>query len=99
MPEISREFGMSFAPRKVPPRFVPRERNMTQENPDNKPSLVELIQELGHGKVEPLKLAKHAAILWALAQAEGNVTLAADMLGTSRSTVYRCARTMSFQAA
>jgi len=72
---------------------------MAQPASDNKPGLVELIQELARGKVEPLKYAKHAAILWSLAQADGNVTLAADMLGISRSTVYRCARAMNFRAA
>ena len=72
---------------------------MAQADPDKQAGLVKLIQELAEGKIEPLKLAKHAAILWALAQVKGNVTLAADMLGTSRSTVYRCARAMNYRAA
>jgi transcriptional regulator of acetoin/glycerol metabolism len=62
-------------------------------------TLVDLLEELAHGHVEPLKRARNAAIKWALARTDGNVSLAADLLGTSRSTVYRFARTQRSAAA
>lgn len=70
-----------------------------EQTVDGNSRLIELVQELARGKVESLKLARQATIAWALSQTEGNVALAADMLGTSRSTVYRCARELDFQAA
>lgn len=72
---------------------------MDQQKTNETLDLVQLIQNLASGRVEPLKLARRATIAWALSRTEGNVALAADMLRTSRSTVYRCARAADIEAA
>jgi len=55
-------------------------------------SIVDLVRQLAQGQIRPLRQARRAGVLWALAQTDGNVALAASLLRTSRSTVYRYAR-------
>ena len=54
--------------------------------------IVRLVSHLAEGKVFPLRKARQAMIRWALDSARGNVSHAAELLGTSRGTVYRYAR-------
>ena len=54
--------------------------------------MVQLISLLAEGKVFPLQKARSAMIRWALVSTHGNVSQAANLLGTSRGTVYRYAR-------
>lgn len=51
-----------------------------------------LVSNLAQGKVHSLKDARRAMVHWALSHTEGNVSQAAQMLGTSRGTIYRYAR-------
>lgn len=61
-------------------------------------NILSLIRNLATGRIESLRHARQETILWALNHTKGNVAVAADMLGISRSTVYRCARTCSADA-
>ena len=54
--------------------------------------IVLLISQLAEGKIYPLRSARRAMIQWALVHTDGNVSQAAQMLGTSRGTIYRYAR-------
>jgi len=54
--------------------------------------IVQLVNLLAEGKVHPLQKARRAMIRWALVSTHGNVSRAANLLGTSRGTVYRYAR-------
>ncbi len=58
----------------------------------NRQDIVRLVSELAQGQVQPLRRARRAMIQWALAHTDGNVSQAAQMLGTSRGTIYRYAR-------
>ena len=51
-----------------------------------------LVSHLAQGEVHPLKSARRAMVHWALAHTEGNVSQTAQLLGTSRGTIYRYAR-------
>ena len=54
--------------------------------------ILRLLQQLAAGRVGSLRRAREAMILWALDLTDGNIAAAAERLGTSRSTVYRYAR-------
>ena len=54
--------------------------------------IVRLVGKLAQGELYPLHEARRATIQWALSHTEGNVSQAAQMLGTSRGTIYRYAR-------
>ena len=54
--------------------------------------ILELIHQLDGGEIQPLRCARRAMIHWALAHTDGNVSQAAQRLGTSRGTIYRYAR-------
>ena len=51
--------------------------------------IIQLLDKLAEGQVQPLRSARRAMILWALEYTQGNVSQAAHILGTSRGTVYR----------
>lgn len=54
--------------------------------------IVFVMNQLAQGRIPPLKVARCAAVRWALAQSKGNVSHAAQMLGISRGTIYRYVR-------
>ena len=54
--------------------------------------IVHMVNQLAEGRIQPLKVARRAVVRWALAQADGNVSHAAQMLKISRGTIYRYAR-------
>ena len=54
--------------------------------------IMRLVSQLAQGEVYPLRVARRAVVRWALTQSEGNVSQAAQMLGISRGTIYRYAR-------
>ena len=54
--------------------------------------IVRLVSHLAQGHIHPLRDARRAVVHWALAQSDGNVSQAAQMLGISRGTIYRYAR-------
>jgi transcriptional regulator of acetoin/glycerol metabolism len=54
--------------------------------------IVHMVNQLAQGRIQPLKVARRAVVRWALAQADGNVSQAAQMLKISRGTIYRYAR-------
>jgi transcriptional regulator of acetoin/glycerol metabolism len=87
--------GTLFAKSTLPPSSTQEETPMVVQSDDKSRNegIVSLLKELAQGHVEPLKNARDATIQWALQHTDGNVALAADLLGTSRSTVYRFART------
>ncbi len=58
----------------------------------NNQDIVRLVSELAQGQVQPLRTARRAMIRWALLHTDGNVSQAAQMLGTSRGTIYRYAQ-------
>ncbi len=51
--------------------------------------IVRMVSYLAEGRVQPLRRARRAMIRWALDNTHGNVSQAAEMLHTSRGTVYR----------
>ena len=62
----------------------------TMETMSNE-NIIHLIGQLAEGEVSPLRAARKALVKWALHHANGNVSQAAQMLGTSRGTIYRYA--------
>lgn len=72
---------------------------MSEKSATKDTNLVGLVRELARGEIGRLKSARQATIIWALVHTRGNVAKAAAMLGTSRSTVYRCVRATHFRAA
>jgi len=54
--------------------------------------IARLVSQLAQGRIFPLRTARRAMIRWALVSTGGNVSQAAELLGTSRGTVYRYAR-------
>jgi len=60
------------------------------QSPSQK-EIVQLVSQLASGRVFPLRSARRAMIRWALVNTGGNVSQAAQLLGTSRGTVYRYA--------
>ena len=99
--------GTAFALAIMPPAAMRRrmsETAMTQHTPSqglhaHNSDILKFVEELAVGHVERLRDARRAMITWALAKTHGNVAQAAELLGTSRSTVYRCARARRFHAA
>lgn len=62
------------------------------QTPMTHEDVVRMISQLAQGRIQPLKAARRAVVQYALAQSEGNVSHAAHMLGISRGTIYRYAR-------
>jgi transcriptional regulator of acetoin/glycerol metabolism len=54
--------------------------------------VVRMVGQLAQGRILPLRNARRTVVHWALEQANGNVSHAAQMLGISRGTIYRYAR-------
>ena len=54
--------------------------------------IVQMVDELAHGQIPPLRDARRAVVRWALSHSSGNVSQAAQELGISRGTIYRYAR-------
>ena len=54
--------------------------------------IVRVIAHLSEGQIHTLRDTRRAMVHWALQQAEGNVSHAAQLLGVSRGTIYRYGR-------
>lgn len=62
------------------------------DSPTVHEEIVHVMDQLAHGRVQPLKVVRRAAVRWALARSKGNVSQAAQMLGISRGMIYRYVR-------
>jgi transcriptional regulator of acetoin/glycerol metabolism len=62
------------------------------ENTTVHEEIVHVMKQLAQGRIQPLKVVRCAAVKWALAQSNGNVSQAAQMLGISRGMIYRYVR-------
>lgn len=54
--------------------------------------ICQLLGRLSEGEIASLRDTRSAMVRWALQQANGNVSHAAQLLGVSRGTIYRYAR-------
>jgi transcriptional regulator of acetoin/glycerol metabolism len=73
-------------------RFAWQVGDNMQQSPTVPEEIVHMVNQLAQGRIQPLKVARRAVVKWALAQSDGNVSQAAQMLKISRGTIYRYAR-------
>jgi transcriptional regulator of acetoin/glycerol metabolism len=73
-------------------RFAWQVGDNMQQSPTVPEEIVRMVNQLAQGRIQPLKDARRAVVIWALAKSDGNVSQAAQMLKISRGTIYRYAR-------
>jgi len=83
---------MNHLHRKLAHEDVQQRQEKAMQDSQTCDEIVRMISQLAEGRIQPLKAARRTAVQWALAQSEGNISHAAQMLGISRGTIYRYAK-------